>query len=90
MSVQLGMPQPREEAAPAMPGVPARRPADAPAGLADLVKLGMQPHKGFLDDVLGDAAFAGQAQGIAQEGRFQDLEENLYRLQPCRRRAGLV
>lgn len=35
MSVQLGMPQPREEAAPALPGVPARRPADAPAGLAD-------------------------------------------------------
>ena len=35
MSVQLGMPQPREETAPALPGVPARRPADAPAGLAD-------------------------------------------------------
>ena len=35
MSVQLGMPQPREEAASALPGVPARRPADAPAGLAD-------------------------------------------------------
>ncbi|MDQ0146421.1 GTP 3',8-cyclase MoaA [Pseudarthrobacter niigatensis] len=35
MSVQLGMPQPREEAALALPGVPARRPADAPAGLAD-------------------------------------------------------
>ncbi|WP_200946298.1 GTP 3',8-cyclase MoaA [Arthrobacter sp. Soil764] len=35
MSVQLGMPQPREEAASALPGVPARRPADAPAGLVD-------------------------------------------------------
>src|SRR6476661_3780130 len=35
MSVQLGMPQPREETAPALPGVPARRPADAPDGLAD-------------------------------------------------------
>ena len=32
MSVQLGMPQPPEEAASAVPG---RRPADAPAGLAD-------------------------------------------------------
>jgi len=32
MSVQLGMPQPREEAASA---APERRPADAPAGLAD-------------------------------------------------------
>ncbi|MDQ0801768.1 GTP 3',8-cyclase MoaA [Arthrobacter sp. SLBN-112] len=35
MSVQLGMPQPREEAASALPGVPAPRPADAPAGLVD-------------------------------------------------------
>jgi len=35
MSVQLGMPQPREEAASALPGVPRARPADAPAGLAD-------------------------------------------------------
>ncbi|SDT12895.1 cyclic pyranopterin monophosphate synthase subunit MoaA [Pseudarthrobacter equi] len=35
MSVQLGMPQPREEAGPALPSVPAARPADAPAGLAD-------------------------------------------------------
>ncbi|WP_171046828.1 GTP 3',8-cyclase MoaA [Pseudarthrobacter sp. NamE5] len=35
MSVQLGMPQPREEAAAALPSVPAARPADAPAGLAD-------------------------------------------------------
>ncbi|VII95484.1 GTP 3',8-cyclase (EC 4.1.99.22) [Arthrobacter sp. DR-2P] len=35
MSVQLGMPQPREEAATALPSVPAARPADAPAGLVD-------------------------------------------------------
>ena len=35
MSVQLGMPQPREEAGPALPSVPAARPADAPAGLVD-------------------------------------------------------
>ncbi|WP_171027123.1 GTP 3',8-cyclase MoaA [Pseudarthrobacter sp. NamB4] len=35
MSVQLGMPQPREEAAGALPSVPAARPADAPPGLAD-------------------------------------------------------
>ncbi|MCY1675260.1 GTP 3',8-cyclase MoaA [Pseudarthrobacter sp. SL88] len=35
MSVQLGMPQPREEADPAQPAVPAARPADAPAGLVD-------------------------------------------------------
>lgn len=35
MNVQLGMPQPREEAVSALPGVPARRPADAPAGLVD-------------------------------------------------------
>ncbi|MFJ5697677.1 GTP 3',8-cyclase MoaA [Arthrobacter sp. NPDC093139] len=37
MSVQLGMPQPREGAAllPGAPGVPAARPADAPAGLVD-------------------------------------------------------
>ena len=35
MSVQLGMPQPREEAASALPAVPGRRPADAPAGLVD-------------------------------------------------------
>jgi GTP 3',8-cyclase len=35
MSVQLGMPQPREEAAAALPSVPAARPADAPAGLVD-------------------------------------------------------
>ena len=35
MSVQLGMPQPREEAAPGLPGVPAPRPADAPGGLVD-------------------------------------------------------
>ncbi|WP_181037400.1 GTP 3',8-cyclase MoaA [Arthrobacter sp. ZGTC412] len=34
MSVQLGMPQPPEEAAP-LPSVPAARPTDAPAGLAD-------------------------------------------------------
>jgi len=34
MSIQLGMPQPREEAA-SLPSVPAARPADAPAGLAD-------------------------------------------------------
>ena len=35
MTVQLGMPQPREEAASELPGVPARRPADAPDGLVD-------------------------------------------------------
>src|ERR687889_700584 len=35
MSVQLGIPQPREDAAAALPSVPAARPADAPAGLAD-------------------------------------------------------
>ncbi|HEU4666090.1 MAG TPA: GTP 3',8-cyclase MoaA [Arthrobacter sp.] len=35
MSVQLGMPQPREEAAGALPSVPPARPADAPAGLVD-------------------------------------------------------
>ncbi len=35
MSVQLGMPQPPEEAASALPSVPGRRPADSPAGLAD-------------------------------------------------------
>jgi GTP 3',8-cyclase len=35
MSVQLGMPQPREEAAVSLPPLPAARPADAPAGLAD-------------------------------------------------------
>jgi cyclic pyranopterin phosphate synthase len=35
MTVQLGMPQPREEAAAPLPGVPAARPAEAPAGLAD-------------------------------------------------------
>jgi cyclic pyranopterin phosphate synthase len=37
MSVQLGMPQPREGAAllPGAPGVPAARPADAPSGLVD-------------------------------------------------------
>jgi cyclic pyranopterin phosphate synthase len=35
MSVQLGMPQPREEAAIPLPSLPAARPADAPAGLAD-------------------------------------------------------
>ncbi|MFF1251703.1 GTP 3',8-cyclase MoaA [Pseudarthrobacter sp. NPDC058329] len=34
MSVQLGMPQPREEAA-SLPPVPGARPAEAPAGLAD-------------------------------------------------------
>jgi GTP 3',8-cyclase len=34
MSVQLGMPQPREEAA-SLPSVPVARPADAPAGLVD-------------------------------------------------------
>jgi len=34
MSIQLGMPQPREEAA-SLPSLPAARPADAPAGLAD-------------------------------------------------------
>ena len=35
MSVQLGMPQPREEADAPLPSVPAARPGDAPAGLAD-------------------------------------------------------
>jgi len=35
MTVQLGMPQPREEAASALPPVPGPRPADGPAGLAD-------------------------------------------------------
>lgn len=35
MSVQLGMPQPREEAAAVLPSGPAARPADGPAGLAD-------------------------------------------------------
>ncbi|WP_375153949.1 GTP 3',8-cyclase MoaA [Pseudarthrobacter phenanthrenivorans] len=35
MSVQLGMPQPREEAGASLPSDPAARPADAPAGLAD-------------------------------------------------------
>lgn len=35
MSVQLGMPQPREEAAAALPSVPAARPAEAAAGLVD-------------------------------------------------------
>ncbi|MBX7442585.1 MULTISPECIES: GTP 3',8-cyclase MoaA [unclassified Arthrobacter] len=35
MSVQLGMPQPRQEAAPTLPAVPPSRPADAPAGLTD-------------------------------------------------------
>lgn len=35
MSVQLGMPQPREEAGSALPSVPAARPAGAAAGLVD-------------------------------------------------------
>ena len=35
MSVQLGMPQPREEAGAALPSVPAARPAGAAAGLVD-------------------------------------------------------
>ena len=35
MSVQLGMPQPREGTDQERPGVPAARPSDAPAGLAD-------------------------------------------------------
>jgi cyclic pyranopterin phosphate synthase len=35
MSVQLGMPQPPEEAASALPSVPAARPTGAPVGLAD-------------------------------------------------------
>lgn len=35
MSVQLGMPQPREEAGAALPSVPAARPASAAAGLVD-------------------------------------------------------
>jgi GTP 3',8-cyclase len=35
MSVELGMPQPREEAGTALPSVPAVRPAGAPAGLVD-------------------------------------------------------
>lgn len=35
MSVQLGMPQPREEAAAALPSGPAARPAEAAAGLVD-------------------------------------------------------
>ncbi|MDV2982182.1 GTP 3',8-cyclase MoaA [Arthrobacter sp. KFRI-F3372] len=35
MSVQLGMPQPRGEADAPLPSVPAARPGDAPAGLAD-------------------------------------------------------
>src|SRR5690349_20923911 len=35
MSVQLGMPQPREEAGAAVPSVPSRRPVDAPGGLVD-------------------------------------------------------
>lgn len=35
MSVQLGMPEPREEQSPALPSAPAARPGDAPEGLAD-------------------------------------------------------
>lgn len=35
MSVQLGMPQSRDEPRPPLPSAPAARPADAPAGLAD-------------------------------------------------------
>ena len=35
MSVQLGMPESREEPGPPLPSAPGARPADAPAGLAD-------------------------------------------------------
>ena len=58
--------------------------------LAHLVKLRMQSHERFLDDVLGDAGIAGQAQGVAQEGRFQGRKQLFDRFPPGRFRAGLV
>ena len=58
--------------------------------LADLVKLCMQLHERFLDDVLGSVGITGQAQGVAQEGRFQGCEELFDRFRPGRLRAGFV
>ena len=58
--------------------------------LAHLAKLCMQSHERFLDYVLGGAGIAGQAQRIAQEGRFQGCKQLLDRFPSRRFRAGLV
>ncbi len=59
------------------------------AGLADVVKLCMQSHESFLDDVLGSANFADKTDGVGQEGRFESFEELFDRI-PSRLGAGFV
>jgi hypothetical protein len=41
--------------------------------------VGLQIHKGFLNEVLRGAQLAGQAQGITEEGRFEGRKEFLNR-----------
>src|SRR5437868_6742030 len=58
--------------------------------LADFVKLCVQSHECFLDQVLRDAKLADEPERVAQERRFQSCEELLDRF-PCGRlSAGLV
>ena len=50
----------------------------------------MQFHERFLDNVLGDGRISREAQGVAQEGRFEGCKQLLDRFPPRRFRAGLV
>lgn len=49
------------------------------ARFAHGLKVGLQVHKGFLNEVLRGAQLAGQAQGITEEGRFEGRKEFLNR-----------
>ena len=53
------------------------------AGFSDVGELGVQPHEGFLDGVLGRFAVAEEALRVGEQGRFERGEEFLDRLGCC-------
>ena len=59
-------------------------------GLANLVKLCVQSHECFLDDVLGDTELADQSESVSQERRFEGGKKLLNRFASGRLGAGLV
>src|SRR5882724_11400136 len=58
--------------------------------LTNVVKLCVQSHECFLDDVLGDTELADQAESVCQERRFEGGKELLNRFASGRLGAGLV
>src|SRR5260370_39008859 len=58
--------------------------------LADVVKLCVQSHECFLDDILGGIELADQSESVSQERRFEGGKELLNRFASGRLGTGLV